>query len=386
MGMTAGIMTVQDRSSLAPRAPNKQELEEKKKIQEIERMLMTPSDPSQSPPQFFQGFPQQERHFQTSYQVDPYTHMPPVSPPTTAVPTSFVTHRAPSQVYPSGVTPYIGELETCRAWLAKHSVEDVLFEDKDKDTILHLAICKDQVALSIAIIERIRAEKRSLDMLNNLRQTPLYLAVACKLPILVEFLLMYGASLAIGNNEGNTPLHAAAVTGNTEAVKTIIRCMSYSCCSDLETSALFNATNCDGKTALMLAVEAHSKDVNCVEIVKDLLMRYTDPMFPDCRSGKTALHYAVELQKIDLIYIILDECQDASRLVNAKMYNGNTALHLIVGRAIPEELILHIVGMLMSSGANVSLSNDANEKPCDLVRRENCQVKHHLHGREHHKR
>lgn len=131
MGMTAGIMTVQDRSSVAPRAPNKQELEEKR-IHEIKEMLMT--DPSQSPPQFYQGLPQQGRQFQPHYQMDPCTHMPPVSPPTTAVPTSFVTQCTPSHVYPPGVTPYIGELEAFKAEVADHSVEELLEPDKDGDT------------------------------------------------------------------------------------------------------------------------------------------------------------------------------------------------------------------------------------------------------------
>ncbi|XP_071806285.1 uncharacterized protein [Asterias amurensis] len=379
MGMTAGTMTVQDRSSFAPRAPNKQE--EEKKIQEIERMLMKPSDPSQSPPQFFQDLAP------SIYQVDPYAHMAPLSPPTEVIPGSFGTHQhTPNQVYQAGVTPYMEELELYKALVAEKTVKDILYADKDRDTVLHLAICKDQVALSVAIIERLWMEKRSLDLLNNLQQTPLYLSVVCKLDILTQSLISSGANLGIGNMDGNTPLHAAAMMGYTEAVKTIIRCMTYSRCSFLEFSALFDQTNFDGKTALMVAIEAHSESVNCAEVVRVLLMSNANPMFPDDQSGKTALHYAVELQKMDLITILLDECQDTSKLVNAKMYNGNTALHLIVGRCIPEAHILHIVGALMSRGANVSISNDANEKPCDLVRREHCQVKHQLHGREHHKR
>ena len=56
------------------------------------------------------------------------------------------------------------------------------------------------------------------------------------------------------------------------------------------------------------------------------------------------------------------------------MYNGNTALHLIVGRALPEDEILYIVGMLMNRGANVSIDNMDKEKPHDLVRREHTKV------------
>ena len=50
-------------------------------------------------------------------------------------------------------------------------------------------------------------------------QTPLYLSVVCKLDILTQSLISSGANLGIGNMDGNTPLHAAAMMGYTEAVK-----------------------------------------------------------------------------------------------------------------------------------------------------------------------
>ena len=56
------------------------------------------------------------------------------------------------------------------------------------------------------------------------------------------------------------------------------------------------------------------------------------------------------------------------------MYNGNTALHLIVGRALPEKDILFYVNLLMNHGANVGLENAEKEKALDLVHREHVEV------------
>ncbi|XP_038062438.1 uncharacterized protein LOC119732931 [Patiria miniata] len=297
--------------------------------------------------------------------------------------------------YQQPPTPPEGELEAFRKHLAGWSVEELLCPDEDLDTVLHLAICQAKISLSLAIIERICKHKQCLNVVNKLQQTPLYLSVVSKLPDLTQILINYGADLFIGNKQGDTPLHAAAKNGNNDAIKAI--CEGINCCGYSEEVAreLFDLTNYAGKTALMLAVEHHGtmisegdiiKIINCNDTVRNLLQSFASALQSDSKSGKTALHYAVELHKIDLIYILLDYCDDPGSLVNKQMYDGNTALHLIVGRNRPEHEIINIVNLLMTRGANVGLENAAREKPLDLVHREHLEIKRRLHGQGNRKR
>ncbi|XP_022109349.1 uncharacterized protein LOC110989336 isoform X2 [Acanthaster planci] len=409
--MTFGMVTV---SPVSPHSAKRQRndsstdsLEAQERISGIKKYLQTGTPDSSPTYQTQMMSPPQVPSYCPSL-TPPYTPAPaPEIPPQafrmpyTGVNQPFPTTCTPHQVpptphrtYQQSDTPPEGELEAFRKQLAEWSVEELLMPDEDMDTVLHLAICQTKVALSLAIIERICncKQKVCLNVKNKLQQTPLYLSVISNLPILTQILINYGADLFIRNRHGNTPLHAAARNGNTEAIKAICEGMSYCGYSEETTRDLFDTINYDGKSALMLAVENHGnmtlegEFINCHETVCLLLQSFGSALQQDSNSGKTALHYAVELHKIDLILDLLDNCEDAGRLVNSQMYDGNTALHLIVGRDRPEHEILEIVNLLMTHGANVGLENAAREKPHDLLHREHVEIKRRLHGQGNRKR
>ena len=85
-------------------------------------------------------------------------------------------------------------------------------------SVLHLAICKDQVALSVAIIERLWMEKKSLDLLNNLQQVGV--SSSWHLP---TFLKILNSNKFRNNNNNNQFLCIALFTpeGRLKALPTL---------------------------------------------------------------------------------------------------------------------------------------------------------------------
>lgn len=89
------------------------------------------------------------------------------------------------------------------------------------------------------------------------------------------------------------------------------------------------------------------------------------PFDKDRKSGRTALHLAAEEANLELIRLFL-ELPSCLSFVNAKAYNGNTALH--VAASLQYRVTqLDAVRLLMRKGADPSTRNLENEQPVHLV-------------------
>lgn len=75
-------------------------------------------------------------------------------------------------------------------------------------------------------------------------------------------------------------------------------------------------------------------------------------------SGKTALHFAVELRDITSVKVLLS----GGANVDTAMFNGCTPLHLAVGRRDAS-----IANILCQSGADTMLRNMEDETALDLA-------------------
>ncbi|KAJ1073427.1 hypothetical protein K5549_018333, partial [Capra hircus] len=81
--------------------------------------------------------------------------------------------------------------------------------DEDGDTPLHIAVVQGNLPAVHRLVNLFQHGGRELDIYNNLRQTPLHLAVITTLPSVVRLLVMAGASPMALDRHGQTAAHLA---------------------------------------------------------------------------------------------------------------------------------------------------------------------------------
>ncbi|XP_056617944.1 B-cell lymphoma 3 protein [Triplophysa dalaica] len=214
-------------------------------------------------------------------------------------------------------------------------------QDEDGDTPLHIAVVKENGELVWWLIEIFRRAHRDLDIFNNLRQTPLHLAVITHQLNLVKALLDAGADPGALDRHGQTALHLCCEHGEANCLDVILRHYLHNPSPHLE------IRNYEGLTPLHLAVQNRDK-----KLAKILLDRGAEINSGDNKSGRSPLMHAVENDCIDMVSLLIESRCD----VNAQSYSGNTALHSACGRGRIE-----IVRLLLKNGADSSLKNNHND-------------------------
>uniref|UniRef100_UPI00358DF44C NF-kappa-B inhibitor alpha-like n=1 Tax=Myxine glutinosa TaxID=7769 RepID=UPI00358DF44C len=225
--------------------------------------------------------------------------------------------------------------------------------DDDGDTILHQAIIHEVPVVAQEIIYR-DVHRRLLDVQNDLKQTPLHLAVVTEQTTIVVLLLRAGVSLELQDWQGNTPLHLASGQRSLDGLLALTSDAQdrHHAAHDSLTRTL-EIHNYNGHTCLHEAVFACNYD-----IVKYLLELGSDINAQDPKSGRTALHFAVELHRPTLVEILAKKNAD----INASTYSGCTPLHLAVGRGA-----MDLAVMLLASGADAGLRNMEQDSAFDLA-------------------
>ncbi|KAL1788760.1 NF-kappa-B inhibitor zeta isoform X1 [Sigmodon hispidus] len=265
--------------------------------------------------------------------------------------------------------------------LANISQDQFLYKDADGDTFLHIAVAQGRRALSYVLARKMHA-LHMLDVKEHNGQSAFQVAVAANQHLIVQDLVNLGAQVNTTDCWGRTPLHVCAEKGHCQVLQAIqkgaVRSNQF---VDLE------ATNYDGLTPLHCAVVAHNavvhelqrnqqphspemqdlllRNKSLVDTIKCLIQMGAAVEAKDRKSGRTALHLAAEEANLELIRLFL-ELPSCLSFVNAKAYNGNTALH--VAASLQYRVTqLDAVRLLMRKGADPSTRNLENEQPVHLV-------------------
>uniref|UniRef100_A0ABM5FX61 NF-kappa-B inhibitor zeta isoform X1 n=2 Tax=Pogona vitticeps TaxID=103695 RepID=A0ABM5FX61_9SAUR len=265
--------------------------------------------------------------------------------------------------------------------LANISQDHILAKDSDGDTFLHIAVAQGRRAVSY-VLARKMAALHMLDIKEHNGQSALQVAVAANQHLIVQDLVSLGAQVNTTDCWGRTPLHVCAEKGHAQVLQAIQKgAIVSNQYVDLE------ATNYDGLTALHCAVVAHNavvhdlqsqqsphtpevqelrlKSKRLADTIKFLIQLGSSVEARDRKSGRSALHLAAEEANVELLRLFL-ELPTCLSFINAKAYNGNTALH--VAASLQHRVTqLDAVRLLMRKGADPSARNLENEQPVHLV-------------------
>ncbi|XP_064437959.1 B-cell lymphoma 3 protein isoform X2 [Mirounga angustirostris] len=165
--------------------------------------------------------------------------------------------------------------------------------DEDGDTPLHIAVVQGNLAAVHQLVSLFQHGGRELDIYNNLRQTPLHLAVITTLPSVVRLLVLAGASPMALDRHGQTAAHLACEHRSPTCLRALLDSAAPGTV-DLE------ARNYDGLTALHVAV-----NMECPEAVLLLLERGADIDAVDIKSGRSPLIHAVENNSLSMVQLLL---------------------------------------------------------------------------------
>ncbi|CAH1247176.1 NFKB1 [Branchiostoma lanceolatum] len=218
-------------------------------------------------------------------------------------------------------------------------------QDDEGDTSLHLAIIHSNplVVQNLLHVTLTLPDLRVINQYNHLRQTPLHLAVITQQPQVADLLVRCGANPWLPDRHGNSAVHLAAKAGDEKSLQAILRNIPAQAPGITNTPDI-NAHNFEGFTPVHLAVMAGS-----LGALKELVTGQTDVNVPDGKSGRTALHHAVENENLAITgYLILEAGAD----VDAQNFDGNTPLHVASGRGM-----LGMAALLMAAGADPKLEN-----------------------------
>ncbi|XP_017289142.1 nuclear factor NF-kappa-B p100 subunit isoform X2 [Kryptolebias marmoratus] len=214
-------------------------------------------------------------------------------------------------------------------------------QDANGDTPLHLAIIHLQTTVIQQLIQTLLSSQqhRVLNTANHLQQTPLHLAVITRQPKVAELLMRAGADPSLVDKDGRSPLHLAALSGDTEMLRLLLTHLGERHSHLVNTSdyqglqPLHLAVRRDGERCLRLLVEGGAK-INAQEQ----------------KSGHTALHLAVRENLFKVACTLITELKAD---VNACTFGGNTPLHLASSVGSPT-----FCAMLIAAGADKNMEND----------------------------
>lgn len=212
----------------------------------------------------------------------------------------------------------------------KYLLEDIFSQDKDGDTILHLAIVEARSDIIFPLIQ-LAPHPDFLDVLNNLYQTLLHLATLTGKSNIVRRLVVAGATLDIQNHHGNTPLHIASRRGDLDCVQAMLapitefeveeaNCSYQIYLQENDLSYLINMKNYDGQSCVHLAAAG-----GFLKVMECLYNNNANINDQDGKTGRTALHYAVESGNLKLVELLLLKCYADRRV---RSYAGRTPLRI----------------------------------------------------------
>jgi len=219
--------------------------------------------------------------------------------PASVLPNSFASELSSESQKPISSQQYE---ELCHVDIC----EDLFMADKDGDTQLHLAIASGFTEVVFALI-RMAPNCSYLDVQNNELWAPLHIAVLMNHPNIVRRLVVAGATTDIRDLEGNTPLHLASKRGFLECAEALLRSISVDELKDVSANShprdnlhlILDLKNYNGEHCVHLATFGQH-----YKFIRFLSWTNADMNATEGRSGKTALHYAVNKRDRDMVGLL----------------------------------------------------------------------------------
>ncbi|XP_012918232.1 NF-kappa-B inhibitor delta isoform X2 [Mustela putorius furo] len=275
----------------------------------------------------------------------------------------------PPQLPPVATGP---SLDTARAHMLALGPQQLLAQDEEGDTLLHLFAARGLRWAAYAAAEMLQIY-RHLDIREHKGKTPLLVAAAANQPLIVEDLLNLGAEPNATDHQGRSVLHVAATYGLPGVLSAVINsgvqvnleARDFEGLTPLHTAilALNVAMHPPDLCSRVLSTQARDR-LACVQM---LLHMGADHTSQEIKSNKTVLHLAVQAANPTLVQLLLELPRgDLRAFVNMKAH-GNTALHMAAALppGPPQEAI---VRRLLAAGADPTLRNLENEQPVHLLR------------------
>ena len=203
---------------------------------------------------------------------------------------------------------------------------------KNGSTILHKAVARG----NIAIVKLLISKGANVNA-NGAIGTPLH--EVCSVDV-AEYLVSEGADVNAKNNAGNTPLDIAKIRGNTEVIEYLA-----------SVGATASAVNEPDDEQICFTAEEQA-------VIDQFCAKHGSDVNAVCKHGKTLLHKAAELGKIEVVKYLVSQGAD----VDAKTHAENTPLHF----AVKKEHI-EIAQYLVNYGAYVGARNNAGDTPIDIA-------------------
>uniref|UniRef100_A0A7N8X1U8 Nuclear factor of kappa light polypeptide gene enhancer in B-cells 2 (p49/p100) n=1 Tax=Mastacembelus armatus TaxID=205130 RepID=A0A7N8X1U8_9TELE len=213
-------------------------------------------------------------------------------------------------------------------------------QDVNGDTPLHLAIIHQQTDVIQQLIHTVLSSQQLniLNTANHLQQTPLHLAVITRQVKVVEVLLRAGADPSLLDKDGRSPLHLAALAGDSVTLRPLLAHLG-------KRHTLVNSPDFHGLHPLHLAMRRDGE--RCLRLLVD---GGANVNAPEQKSGYTALHLAVRENLFKVACTLITELKAD---VNACTFGGNTPLHLAASLGSPT-----LCSMLVAAGADKNMEND----------------------------
>ncbi|XP_019751660.1 B-cell lymphoma 3 protein [Hippocampus comes] len=259
--------------------------------------------------------------------------------------------------YSMYVYPELGHLGFHHTQYLLTSVALATRQDEDGDTALHIAVVKGELAIVRQLVHLLQRAGKSLDIYNNLRQTPLHLAVITQQANMVEALLRAGSDPSALDRNGQTALHLCCEYDHPACLSVVLSLPSSAACLEMK--------NFQGLSPLHVTVLHGHRDLAAM-----LLAAGADVNTMDIKSGQSPLILAVESNNAEMVRFLIESGCD----VNRPSYSSNTALHSACARGQAD-----VVRALLKSGADSSLKNYHNDTPVMLAK--NKKIADILRGR-----
>ena len=231
-----------------------------------------------------------------------------------------------------------GQVEVAHM-LIEHGGNVTTTQNKDGETLLHLASQEGQAEAARMLIER----DADVTALNKNRKTPLHLALQKNHAEVARMLIKHSVDVMAQYEDGETLLHLASQLGEVQVARMLI-----------ERNADVTAQNMIGETPLHVASSHGQVEVAC------MLIEHGADVNAQNENGETPLHRASQEGQVEVACVLIERGAD----VTVRNKIGDTLLHLVSRR---EDFKTEIARVLIERGADVTARKEDGENLLHLA-------------------